>query len=421
MKFKKKISVIGLGYVGLPLANRLSKYYNVVGFDTNTSRIQELKAGIDRNNDVDQKILVKSKIFFTQNIEETKKSDFFIVTVPTPVDQRKKPNLKSINSACKLVAPNLKKGSIVIFESTVYPGLTEEICKPILENYSKLSSPTDFGIGYSPERINPGDKVHTIEKISKIVSGQTNSICNKIYLVYNKIIKAKVYKASSIKIAESAKIIENAQRDLNIAYMNELSIIFNKMNIDTNEVISLASTKWNFLNFKPGLVGGHCISVDPYYLTYKSKKVGYHPKFILSGREINDNMPNYIVSKIKAKNRNKKIKKINFFGITFKENCSDFRNSLSLKMYELLRKNFKIDLHDPYYEGKFLNKNTFVKKFKDMGKADLNIISVSHEFYIKKKKYFMNNIFKKKSIIFDLKSIYSKREQKFFKLDLWQL
>ena len=303
MKSKKKISVIGMGYVGLPLACRLSKFYDVVGFDTNKARLSSLRKKKDNNNDINPSILKRSKIKFTDNINDISNSNYFIVTVPTPVNSQKRPDLKFIKSACKLIGPKIKKGSIVIFESTVYPGLTEEVCKPILEKKSKLLSPKNFGIGYSPERINPGDKIRTIENISKIVSGQTKLICHKIYLVYKKIINASIHKASSIKVAESAKIIENAQRDLNIAYMNELSIIFNKMKIKTSEVISLASTKWNFIKFKPGLVGGHCISVDPYYLTYKSKKSGYKPRFILSGRKINDDMPKYIVSEIKKKNK----------------------------------------------------------------------------------------------------------------------
>ena len=392
-----------MGYVGLPLACSLSKFYVVVGFDINQERLNNLKKRNDTNYDISQKILNRSKIKFTNNIDDTSNSNYFIVTVPTPVDKQKKPDLKFIKKACKSIGPKINKGSIVIFESTVYPGLTEEVCKPILEKSSKLSSPKNFGIGYSPERINPGDKIRTIENISKIVSGQTKLICQKIFLLYKKIIKKSIHKASSIKVAESAKIIENAQRDLNIAYMNELSIIFNKMKIDTNEVISLAATKWNFIKFKPGLVGGHCISVDPYYLTYKSIKSGYTPKFILSGRKINDNMPKYIVSEIEKKINKKKIKKINFFGITFKENCSDYRNSLSLQMYRLLKRKYKVDLHDPYYENEFISQDIFIKKFKDIEKTELNIISVNHKFYQNKKKYFLKNIFNRNSILFDLK------------------
>ncbi len=421
MKSRNKISIIGMGYVGLPLACRFSKFYDVVGFDINRERLDNLKKSNDNNNDIDRNILKKCKIKFTNNIDDTSNSNYFIITVPTPVDNQKKPDLKFIRSACKLIGPKITKGSIVIFESTVYPGLTEEVCKPILEKKSKLLSPKNFGIGYSPERINPGDKIHTIENISKIVSGQTNIICNKIYLLYKKIIKASVYKASSIKVAESAKIIENAQRDLNIAYMNELSIIFNRMKINSNEVISLAATKWNFIKFKPGLVGGHCISVDPYYLTYKSKKSGYKPRFILSGRKINDNMHRYIISEIKKKINKRKIKKINFFGITFKENCSDYRNSLSIQMYKLLKQNYKVDLHDPYYENKHLADGIFIKKFKDMKKTDFNIISVNHKFYTNKKNYFLKKIFKKNSILFDLKNIFSNKDIESSKIDLWQL
>jgi len=418
MKFKKKISVIGLGYVGLPLANRLSKYYNVVGFDTNSSRIQELKAGIDRNNDVDQKILVKSKIFFTQNIEETKKSDFFIVTVPTPVDQRKKPNLKSINSACKLVAPNLKKGSIVIFESTVYPGLTEEICKPILENYSKLSSPTDFGIGYSPERINPGDTKHSVEKITKVVSGSNIEISKIIGDIYKTIIKAGVFYAKSIEIAETAKAIENAQRDINIAFVNEIALLCQKLNISVYDVLDAAKTKWNFLPFQPGLVGGHCIGVDPYYLAHIAKKVGAKADIILSGRRLNEQMTSLVFNIIEKKiSSNDRILQI---GISFKENVPDTRNSKAVELAKsFIDKNYNINVYDTIVDSDEVNKSFGIKLSKLIGRYDVIIIAVSHKFLTNESIDLLKYI-KKSSKIFDItgkyRNMFSSKNIKYWSL-----
>jgi UDP-N-acetyl-D-galactosamine dehydrogenase len=415
-----KISIIGLGYVGLPLAVALSKHYKVIGFDLNKKRIKSLHSGHDYNLDIEKKKILKNKFlptYFEKNLID---SDIFIITVPTPITKKNKPDLKDLKNACLIVGKYLKKNSIVIYESTVYPGLTEEVCKPILETISGLKSPYDFGIGYSPERVNPGDKKHTLEKISKIVSGQNNRIRNQIYFLYKKIIKKRVIKASSIKVAESAKVIENIQRDLNIAFANELSLIFHKIKVNTNEVIELASTKWNFAKYKPGLVGGHCISVDPYYLTHKSTLCGYKPKFILSGRNINNNMPNYIVNNIKKIMKLKKKKKINFFGITFKENCPDFRNSLSLKIIEALKKNYQVFVHDPYYENKKIH-NIKIKKFKQIKKNSINVISVSHNFYIKNKKKLISNFFEKESVIFDIKSIFSQKDISKYNLNTWQL
>ena len=298
----KSLGIIGLGYVGLPLAVAFSKKYLTFGYDINNSRINDLKMGIDRTNEIESKILKNSfkNLFLTSEINDLKNCNIYIVTVPTPVNEDKTPNLNPITEATLTVSGILKKDDIVIFESTVYPGLTEEICVPILEDGSKLKFNKEFFVGYSPERINPGDKNHTINKIIKVVSGSNKQTLEIISKLYNSIIEAGVYKAPSIKIAEAAKVIENSQRDINIAFVNELSIIFNKMGIDTGEVLKAANTKWNFLNFYPGLVGGHCIGVDPYYLAYKSKKLGYNPKVILSGREINDLMPSFIVEEILA-------------------------------------------------------------------------------------------------------------------------
>jgi UDP-N-acetyl-D-galactosamine dehydrogenase len=295
-KKKLKIAIIGLGYVGLPLALEFSKKRSVIGFDVNEKRIRELNSGIDKNLEFNkQQLKIKKKINFTDNVEEIKYANCFIITVPTPIDKFKKPDLKPLLEASKMVGQIIKNGDLIIYESTVYPGCIEEECVPILEKFSDLSFNKDFFCGYSPERINPGDKNHTISNIKKITSGSNTKVANLVDDLYNEIIRVGTHKASSIKVAEAAKIIENTQRDLNIALINELSILFNKLNIDTQEVLKAASSKWNFLDFKPGLVGGHCIGVDPYYLTYKAKSVGHQSNIILAGREINDNMGNHVV------------------------------------------------------------------------------------------------------------------------------
>ena len=325
------ISIIGVGYVGLPLAIKLSKYFKVYGYDANNERIDQLKKGIDIFKDQKISNKEKKKIKFTNNINELENSNIFIVTVPTPVKKNKNPDLSHLISASKTVGSVMKRNSIVIYESTVYPGCTEEVCVPVLEKYSKLKANFDFFYGYSPERINVGDKKHKIENIKKIVSSSNKYSMKKIFKVYNSIIRAGVYKAESIKVAEAAKVIENTQRDLNIALINELSIIFSKLGINTNEVLNAALTKWNFVKYEPGLVGGHCVGVDPYYLTYKSKKIGYNPKVILSGRKTNDQMSKHVfdlVNKYAKKNHiDKKRYKVLVLGYSFKENCSDIRNS----------------------------------------------------------------------------------------------
>jgi len=329
---KQKISVIGVGYVGLPLAIKLQSKNYVIAFDTNAKRIKELKLGFDVFKDQPKKEILKFKqIKFSNNDRDIKNSDFFIITVPTPVNKNKKPDLKPLISATKIVGKNLKKNSIVVYESTVYPGCTEEICIPILEKKSNLKLNKDFYCGYSPERINVGDNIHKLESINKIVSGSNKIALNKIFQLYSSIIKATVHKAETIKVAEAAKVIENTQRDLNIALINELSIIFSKLNINTNEVLNAAATKWNFIRYEPGLVGGHCVGVDPFYLTYKAEKIGYHPKVILSGRNINDKMSYHVFKTVLNKSKKLKIniKKSNILimGYSFKENCSDIRNS----------------------------------------------------------------------------------------------
>lgn len=413
----KSLGIIGLGYVGLPLAVAFSKKYPTFGYDINNSRINDLKKGIDRTNEIESKKLKNSfkNLFLTSEINDLKNCNIYIVTVPTPVNEDKTPNLNPITEATLIVSGILKKDDIVIFESTVYPGLTEEICVPILEDGSKLKFNKEFFVGYSPERINPGDKNHTINKIIKVVSGSDKQTLKIIFKLYNSIIEAGVYKAPSIKIAEAAKVIENSQRDINIAFVNELSIIFNKMGINTGEVLKAANTKWNFLDFYPGLVGGHCIGVDPYYLAYKSKKLGYNPKVILSGREINDLMPSFIVEQILALFLKKRdsIKKCSvlILGATFKENCPDYRNSKVIEIYDLLKKiEFKVDVFDPWIDNsKFKKENDFMtlEKLDESFKYDIIILAVGHNEFrkIDPKKFLIKN-----GLVFDIKGFYKDRD-----------
>ncbi|MEP2670023.1 MAG: nucleotide sugar dehydrogenase [Cyclobacteriaceae bacterium] len=354
----EKIGIIGLGYVGLPLAVEFGKTMEVIGFDIDQERIDELAKGFDRTREVESNELKGAvKLSFSTDVNDLTDVNYFIITVPTPVDEFKKPDLRPVESASRTVGRALKKGDIAIFESTVYPGCTEEICVPILEKESGLKFNKDFFCGYSPERINPGDKQHRVTTIKKVTSGSTPEIAEKVDQLYKKIIKAGTHKASSIKVAEAAKVIENSQRDLNIAFVNELALIFEKVGIDTHEVLEAAGTKWNFLPFKPGLVGGHCIGVDPYYLTYKAEGLGYRPEVILSGRRINDNMPVYIanaVIKLMAKNDlpiNKS--RILVLGVTFKEDCPDIRNSkVADVVKELQTYGAIVDVYDPHADVK---------------------------------------------------------------------
>ncbi len=416
---KSKISIIGLGYVGLPLLIAFSKKFDVIGIDTNTKRINELNTNYDSTNEISTKELKnnKKKIKYTSKYSELINSNIIIVTLPTPIYKNKKPNLAIIKNSCKKISKFLKKNDLIIFESTVYPGATRTVFIPIIEKISKLKSNIDFGFGYSPERINPGDKKHSIEKISKIVSGSNKKYLNIVYSIYSKIIKAKIYKASSVEIAEAAKVIENCQRDINIAFMNELSIIFNKLNLDTNEVIKAASTKWNFLKFKPGLVGGHCIGVDPYYLTFISKKYGYEPKIILSGRKVNDKMGLEIIKKIELnlKKQNRSLKKLNclIMGFTFKENCNDVRNTKVYDIYKSLKLKVKnVDVFDPLIEQLRLKQNHNIKiiKFPKNNVYDVIIISVAHDLFKKLginkiKKFGKNN-----ALIFDVKNTFPNKK-----------
>jgi UDP-N-acetyl-D-galactosamine dehydrogenase len=412
-KLKKKIAVIGLGYVGLPLAIAFGKKYNVLGYDLNKRRIIELKNKKDNNLEISKKEFIKSKFIKFSNLEKDLYGcEIFIITVPTPITKDKKPDLRLLIKATEAVAKNLKKKSMIIYESTVYPGTTEEICLPIIERVSKLKLNLDFTLGYSPERINPGDKTHTLEKITKVVSASNLEGINEIKKLYQSIIKPKIYIANSIKIAESAKIIENTQRDINIALMNELDKIFDKLNINTHEVLDAAKTKWNFLDFSPGLVGGHCIGVDPYYLTFKAKQAGYVPKIILAGRKVNDGMPDYIYKKIikKIKKQNINLKEVNFLilGVTFKENCNDTRNSKSLELCEKISKKFKqVDIFDPYINKNFThnNKINFLKKFPKK-KYNVIILSVKHSFFIKIGFKKIKKLMKKNCIFFDIKNTF---------------
>ena len=365
MKFSSvKIAILGLGYVGLPLAKAFSKKFNVIGFDTNKKKIDILKKTLNikkKQSKFGDSLIVTSNSNFLKDI------NVFIVTVPTPVKKNKSPDLSHLISVSTLIGKNLKKNDLVIYESTVYPGLTEEVCVPILEKNSDLKFNNDFFVGYSPERISPGDK-NDFTKISKVISGSTPETARYIYKLYKQVLSAKIFTAKSIKVAEASKIVENIQRDINISFMNEISLILSKLNINTQEVLAAAKTKWNFLNFTPGLVGGHCISVDPYYLTYKAKKHNYKPKVILSGRSINQNMGNYVgktaIIKIKKIFKGKKNKiKIGIYGLTFKENINDTRDSKVFDIINILskKKNFDISVIDPYLKKKGCN---FTKKYK---------------------------------------------------------
>lgn len=388
-----KIAVIGLGYVGLPLAIEFGKKYATLGFDINTKRIEELRKGYDHTKEVDLKGLQeamkrKDGLFFSSNLQNLKYCNIFIVTVPTPIDQFKAPNLKPLLKASEMIGSVLKKGDIVIYESTVYPGCTEEDCVPVLEKTSSLTFNIDFFCGYSPERINPGDKVNTLTKIKKVTSGSTPEIANVVDALYKSIITAGTHKAPSIKVAEASKAIENAQRDVNISFVNELALIFDHIGIDTNDVIEAAATKWNFLKYKPGLVGGHCIGVDPYYLAHKAESLGYHPQVILSGRRVNDNMGMFVANKV-IKLMIKKGHKIDgskalILGIAFKENCSDIRNSRVIDIYkELIQFGVQVDVYDPHADKDEVKKEYGIDLIDDVVEQyDALILAVAHDAFL---------------------------------------
>ncbi len=412
-KTKIIISIIGIGYVGLPLSIGLSKKFEVVAYDSNKRRIQSLL----KNNDTNNEIRFKSNknLKFTNNKADLLDSNVYIITVPTPVDNNKNPDLKFINNATKLVSKFIKSNSLVIYESTVFPGLTEEHCVPLLEKYSNLKFLKDFNVGYSPERINPGDNIKTIQNIYKLISASNNKSLKLMQKIYSSI-TPKIYKCSSIKIAEAAKVIENSQRDINIAFINELFLIFNKININLNEVLDAANTKWNFLNFKPGLVGGHCIGVDPYYLTYKAKQNSYSPKVILSGRKINDEMfihySNYYLSLLKSKFNNFKNIKILILGFAFKENCSDFRNTQVHNVIKYLykKKLTKIDVYDNLVDEKLIYKNYKIKILKKLNKKyDSIFLIVPHKKIKNFTLKYIKTLLKKEYLIFDPSNSWSSK------------
>jgi len=413
---KESICVVGLGYVGLPLAIAFARYFNVIGFDINQVRINELKAGIDRTRETTEEELKNSNITFTHNEEHIKKCKFIIVTVPTPIDKHKVPDLKPIFGASTIVGRNLQKDSIVVYESTVYPGLTEEECVPILEKESGLVWKKDFYVGYSPERINPGDKIHRFENIVKVVSGDTDYSLNIISELYSKVVKAGIFKAKSIKVAEAAKVIENTQRDINIALMNELSMIFHKMGIDTKDVLEAASTKWNFLKFEPGLVGGHCISVDPYYLTFKAQELGHHPEVILSGRRVNDNMPAFVaqnVLKLLIKARKQiESSKILILGLSFKENIPDIRNTKVFDIYKELQEfGIKVYIYDPHAYKDEAFKEYEIELLQNphaFSPYDAVIVAVKHNAFSEYDIKFYENIISPPRILIDIKNLYNK-------------
>lgn len=416
---KQNVAVIGLGYVGLPLAISFSKHYQTIGFDISSTRIAELNKFHDSTLEVNKNTLKQSKIIFSEKIDDLVNIDFFIVTVPTPVDRHNIPDLKNLISACKLISRVMQKGSIVIFESTVYPGCTEEECIPILEKDSGLKLNKEFYVGYSPERINPGDKVHTFEKINKVVSGSNNHAAKKIFNLYSAVISADVYIAQSIKVAEASKVIENTQRDINIALMNELSEIFEKMEIDTHEVLKASGTKWNFIKFRPGLVGGHCIGVDPYYLSYKSKQLGVNSRMILSGRSVNNKVFSRIADKTISYIGKKKNPKILIMGITFKENCPDTRNSGALKVLKKLnRLGFVPTILDPYYQSDPILKNFkyhFISSFDEVKNSlDAILVLVPHKDFLNISSIRLIKKVKKSGLIYDAINLY--KNPRFIKL-----
>ena len=410
------LAIIGLGYVGLPLAIEFAKKKTVIGFDISEKRVNELNSGEDKNLEITKKEFQDIKqLNFTSNPEDLKSANCFIITVPTPIDEFKKPDLAPLFKASEIVGLIIKNGDLVIYESTVYPGCIEEQCVPVLEKFSKLEFNKDFFCGYSPERINPGDKEHTVVNIKKITSGSTAEIADLVDDLYNEIITAGTHKAPNIKVAEAAKVIENTQRDLNIALINELSIFFSKMNIDTQAVLDAAASKWNFLPFKPGLVGGHCIGVDPYYLTFKAESIGYNPKIILAGRELNDNMGNYVVSEfikiMKKKNIQIKGSRILIMGLTFKENCADTRNSgIQSVITELKKFDCNIELHDPWADSEEIKKiyNIYPNSKLNQNTYDGIILAVKHKKFETMGIEVISNLCKKNHVIYDLKYLFSK-------------
>lgn len=412
---KKKLAVIGLGYVGLPIALEFAKKIQVIGFDINSKRVALMQQSIDPSNELEKEAFDGCDIVFTDSLDVLREASFFIVAVPTPVDQHNVPDLKPVTSASKTIGQVIKKGDYVVFESTVYPGCTEEDCLPVVETVSGLKGGVDFKIGYSPERINPGDKVHTLANIVKVVSGCDQESLDEIAKTYELVVKAGVHRASSIKVAEASKIIENTQRDLNIGLMNELSIIFDKIGINTYDVLEASGTKWNFLKFQPGLVGGHCIGVDPYYLTYKAASLGYDSKVISSSRYINDDMAKYVARKVITHVlRNSNEPKVLVKGVTFKENVSDIRNSKIIDtVKELLAFNIQVDVEDPFAEAhEVFEEYGLHLTAKESNDYDAVIITVPHKGYMELGDAYFNGITKEHALIYDLKGIYRNKISK---------
>ncbi|MBK9328619.1 MAG: nucleotide sugar dehydrogenase [Sphingobacteriales bacterium] len=412
---EKIIGVLGLGYVELPIALELAKKFKVIGFDINEKRVEMMSNHMDPSNELPASAFEGCDIVFTADNDVLKKATFFIVAVPTPVDEHNVPDLKPLTGASRTIGKVIKKGDYVVFESTVYPGCTEEDCVPVIEELSGLKYKEDFKVGYSPERINPGDTLHTLTKITKIVSGCDGESLENIAAVYGSIIEPGVYKAASIKVAEAAKVIENTQRDLNIALMNELSQIFNLMDINTYDVLEAAGTKWNFLKFQPGLVGGHCIGVDPYYLTYKSNELGYKPQIILSGRNINDGMPNYIAKKVVqfllGKGKNPSQCRALIMGATFKENVTDIRNSKVFNLYNELKEfHMDVEMVDVMADAWEVHEEYGVELKKDTsGKYDVIIVAVSHDAYKQLDENYFSNLANKDAILVDIKNMYTSK------------
>lgn len=428
---EEQLSLVGLGYVGMPIAVAYAKKIKVVGFDSNEVKIDLYRRGIDPTKEVGDEVIRDTKVQFTANPEELSKCKFHIVAVPTPVHPDHTPDLSPVEGASHTLGKYLTKGSIVVYESTVYPGVTEDICKPILEQESGLKCGVDFKIGYSPERINPGDKVHRLETITKIVSGMDEETLDEVAKVYSLVALAGVYRAQSIKVAEAAKVIENSQRDINIAFMNELSMIFHKMGIDTKSVLEAAGTKWNFLKFFPGLVGGHCIGVDPYYLTYQAERMGYHSQIILSGRRINDDMGAYIanclVKNLIAADIPVKEAKVAILGFTFKENCPDTRNTKVIDIYhELQEYGITPLVVDPQADAEEANRlyGITFRQLSDIKEMDAVIVAVSHQEFLSWKKEDLDAFFAKNGktkVLMDLKGMYQMQDYPSPEYSYWRL
>ena len=429
---EEKIALVGLGYVGMPIAVAFAKKVDVIGFDLNAKKIELYKSGIDPTNEVGNEVIANTSVDFTADETRLKEAKFHIVAVPTPVNPDHTPDLTPVEGASRIVGRNLQKGSIVVYESTVYPGVTEDVCVPILEKESGLKCGVDFKVGYSPERINPGDKVHRLETIVKIVSGMDGETLDTVAKVYELVVEAGVHRAATIKVAEAAKVIENSQRDINIAFMNELSIIFNKMGIDTKSVLDAAGTKWNFLKFYPGLVGGHCIGVDPYYLTYKAEELGYHSQIILSGRRINDDMGKYVAENV-VKNLIKadvsiKNARVTILGFTFKENCPDTRNTRIIDIVnELKEYGITPKIADPTAdaaEAKALYNVDFVE-MGEITDCDAVILAVAHDAFANLKQADFDKMFasadNSKRVLLDIKGLLDRKEYEEAGYNYWRL